>query len=70
MAIAGIKGNKRMGIDNPDGKKKLQHGWINDQNQLCLSTTDATKIQSKYSSFNFNRVDLKGKQFNKKKEII
>jgi len=30
MAIVGIKGNKRMGIENPEETSKLQYGWINE----------------------------------------
>ena len=71
MAIFKIKGNKRLEVEMPDDftsknqSKKLEFGWMNEQNQLCLPKPDILKMQQKYSQINFNRINFNS---NKKKD--
>lgn len=40
--------------------ESLPFGWFNDQNQLCLSTADITKVQKQFGLLNLNRINSKG----------
>ena len=57
MAVSGIKGNKRMGIEPPEEAncQVLSLGWINDEKQLCLTSKDANKISIKFSQLKVAR---------------
>jgi hypothetical protein len=39
MAILGVTGNKRLGLSRPanSARFELPYGWLDENNQLCLS---------------------------------
>ena len=57
MAVFGVRGNRRVGLQNPlpDASTALTYGWLNDNNQLCLSEKCVNQIHSKFQILNANR---------------
>ena len=52
--------NNNQEIQIGNQTKKLTFGWLNSKNQLCLSSTDVQKIQTKFSNIKVNRINNKG----------
>lgn len=57
MAVFGVRGNRRVGLQNPlaDPLAVLPYGWLNENNQLCLSEKCVDQIHSKFQILNANR---------------
>ena len=77
MAILAIKGNKRLGMIRPDTEIEdeelratapLQYGWLNDQDQLCLSNHDISRIQAKFALLSSNRINFVGARITDRKK--
>lgn len=78
MAIFGIRGNKRIGQDDEKlaefqnqqtPENQLPYGYLNEQNQLCLTEKCVARIRSKFSLMHSNRINHYGKVLDAKKEF-